>query len=167
MLRVGVSQSSRWESPPDRWARREKPRGLRPLTKPRCWAPPASVFGPVWSLLYLTIGVAGWKLFRSASGRTKALHLVATLAERGRGRPSSSVCGTNARLWSMGSMDSGALGSRNRLTTGEDPVGGIAPVALPRVEHVRHGAERLGQRSRRGDGLTFGDRAHVALSCGL
>jgi benzodiazapine receptor len=45
------------------------------LTKPR-WAPPASVFGPVWSLLYLTTGVAGWKLFRSASGRTKTLHLI-------------------------------------------------------------------------------------------
>jgi tryptophan-rich sensory protein len=44
------------------------------LEKPT-WAPPARTFGPVWSVLYLTIGVAGWRLFRSASGRTKALHL--------------------------------------------------------------------------------------------
>jgi len=44
------------------------------LTKPT-WAPPAGAFGPVWSVLYVTIGVAGWRLFRSGSGRTRALHL--------------------------------------------------------------------------------------------
>jgi len=44
------------------------------LSKP-AWAPPAGAFGPVWSVLYLSTGVAGWRLFRSASGRTKALHL--------------------------------------------------------------------------------------------
>ena len=27
-------------------------------------------------MLYLTTGIAGWKLFRSASRRTKALHLI-------------------------------------------------------------------------------------------
>jgi len=45
------------------------------LRKPR-WAPPASAFGPVWSLLYLATGVAGWRMFRSASNRTKVLHLI-------------------------------------------------------------------------------------------
>ena len=56
-------------------AAKDAPKVYARLTKPR-WAPPASAFGPVWSALYLTMGVAGWRLFRSASGRTKALHLV-------------------------------------------------------------------------------------------
>lgn len=32
------------------------------LVKPR-WAPPTGVFGPVWSVLYVLIGVAGWRLW--------------------------------------------------------------------------------------------------------
>ncbi len=44
------------------------------LQKP-AWAPPAGAFGPVWTVLYLTLGVAGWRLFRSGSARTRALHL--------------------------------------------------------------------------------------------
>ena len=56
-------------------AAKDAPEVYARLTKPR-WAPPASVFGPVWSILYLATGVAGWKLFRSASRRTKMLHLV-------------------------------------------------------------------------------------------
>jgi benzodiazapine receptor len=56
-------------------AAKDAPEVYGRLTKPR-WAPPASTFGPVWSLLYLTTGVAGWRLYRSASARTKTLHLV-------------------------------------------------------------------------------------------
>jgi tryptophan-rich sensory protein len=44
------------------------------LGKPR-WAPPAAVFAPVWSTLYVLIGAAGWRLSANASGRTRALHL--------------------------------------------------------------------------------------------
>ena len=33
------------------------------LTKP-AWAPPASAFGPVWSVLYLLMGVAAWLVWR-------------------------------------------------------------------------------------------------------
>jgi benzodiazapine receptor len=33
------------------------------LSRP-AWAPPAGVFGPVWSLLYLLMGVAAWLVWR-------------------------------------------------------------------------------------------------------
>jgi translocator protein len=33
------------------------------LTKPS-WAPPAWLFGPVWTVLYIMIAVAGWMLWR-------------------------------------------------------------------------------------------------------
>lgn len=41
------------------------------------WAPPASVFGPVWSVLYLLMGVAAWLVWRErrAPGRKAALAL--------------------------------------------------------------------------------------------
>ncbi|MTD58837.1 TspO/MBR family protein [Amycolatopsis pithecellobii] len=38
------------------------------LDKPR-WAPPAGVFGPVWTALYTVIGVAGWRLWTGQAGR--------------------------------------------------------------------------------------------------
>ena len=44
------------------------------LRKP-AWAPPASVFGPVWTLLYTGIGIAGWRLYDVGSPRAKRLHL--------------------------------------------------------------------------------------------
>ena len=41
------------------------------------WAPPASVFGPVWSLLYLLMAIAAWMVWREprSSRRTVALTL--------------------------------------------------------------------------------------------
>ena len=45
------------------------------------WAPPASVFGPVWSLLYILMAVAAWQVWRyrrTVSGATGlALYAVA------------------------------------------------------------------------------------------
>jgi len=36
------------------------------------WAPPNWLFGPVWTLLYLAIAVAGWHLWRQTGGRRTA-----------------------------------------------------------------------------------------------
>ena len=46
------------------------------LAKP-AWAPPAALFGPVWSLLYLLMAVAAWLVWRApvAPGRGAALAL--------------------------------------------------------------------------------------------
>ena len=46
------------------------------LARP-AWAPPAWVFGPVWSVLYLVMGIAAWLVWREqdAKGRCVALAL--------------------------------------------------------------------------------------------
>lgn len=45
------------------------------LRKPR-WAPPAGVFGPVWTALYLLLGVVGWRLTaHPLARRILVLHL--------------------------------------------------------------------------------------------
>ena len=46
------------------------------LVKPG-WAPPGWLFGPVWTVLYLLMGVAAWLVWRRAgwSGATTALSL--------------------------------------------------------------------------------------------
>jgi tryptophan-rich sensory protein len=35
------------------------------------WAPPAGVFGPVWSVLYTLIGIAAWRVWRKGGFQTQ------------------------------------------------------------------------------------------------
>ena len=44
------------------------------LSKP-AWAPPAGVFGPVWSALYALMGIAAWLVWRSPGIKGIALGL--------------------------------------------------------------------------------------------
>ena len=44
------------------------------LSKP-AWAPPAGVFGPVWSVLYTLMGIAAWLVWRSPKSTKPALTL--------------------------------------------------------------------------------------------
>jgi tryptophan-rich sensory protein len=48
------------------------------LSRP-AWTPPASVFGPVWTVLYLLMGIAAWLVWRErgATQRIPALMLFA------------------------------------------------------------------------------------------
>lgn len=39
------------------------------------WAPPAGVFGPVWSVLYLLIGIAAWLVWKARGLRAAQLAL--------------------------------------------------------------------------------------------
>src|SRR5690606_27347371 len=45
------------------------------------WAPPASLFGPVWTVLYLLIGVAAWLVWREAGFVRARLALVLFLVQ--------------------------------------------------------------------------------------
>ena len=53
---------------------RDAPKVYQDLHKPG-WAPPASAFAPVWSTLYVLLAAAGWRLEKTASTPSKALHL--------------------------------------------------------------------------------------------
>ena len=45
------------------------------------WAPPASAFGPVWSVLYLLMGVAAWLVWRNQGAERLRLALALFLTQ--------------------------------------------------------------------------------------
>ena len=45
------------------------------LDKPS-WTPPSWVFGPVWSLLYLLMGISAWQVWRKVESRAAVVPLV-------------------------------------------------------------------------------------------
>lgn len=51
---VGIGSLIGTLTPPGEW--------FESLAKPS-WNPPGAVFGPVWSILYVMIGIAGWRVF--------------------------------------------------------------------------------------------------------
>ncbi len=61
------------------WASRDAPQFYAALNKPD-WAPPAGVFGPAWTVLYLLMAIAAWQVWRvrgfSTAPRTLGLYLV-------------------------------------------------------------------------------------------
>lgn len=61
------------------WASRGAPEFYQQLVKPD-WAPPAGVFGPVWSVLYVLMGIAAWLVWKlrgwSTAPRTLGLYVV-------------------------------------------------------------------------------------------
>jgi benzodiazapine receptor len=50
------------------------------LVRP-AWAPPASAFGPVWSVLYLLMGVAAWLVWRERSASHRGIALTLFVAQ--------------------------------------------------------------------------------------
>lgn len=42
-----------------------------PLIQKPWWTPPSAVFGPVWTVLYLLMGVSAWLIWRDASGAAR------------------------------------------------------------------------------------------------
>ena len=55
---------------------RRAPQVYPRLDKP-AWAPPAELFGPAWTVLYVAIGVAGWRVWTREAGRAAlALHVI-------------------------------------------------------------------------------------------
>ena len=45
------------------------------------WAPPGSAFGPVWSVLYLLMGIAAWLVWRERGARHLSLALTLFIAQ--------------------------------------------------------------------------------------
>jgi benzodiazapine receptor len=61
-------------------ASRDAPTFYAQLSRPS-WAPPAWVFGPVWTLLYTAMGVAAWLVWRGPAGTPRATALALFLVQ--------------------------------------------------------------------------------------
>lgn len=50
------------------------------LERPR-WAPPAGVFGPVWTFLYILMGIAAWRVWRNGGFAAQRVPLTLFLVQ--------------------------------------------------------------------------------------
>jgi benzodiazapine receptor len=50
------------------------------MTRPE-WAPPPGIFGPVWSVLYVLMGLAAWLVWRNTSLRAARVALVLFISQ--------------------------------------------------------------------------------------
>lgn len=64
------------------WASRDAGSFYGELTRP-AWAPPASVFGPVWSALYFLMAIAAWLVWRERGFGGSRAALVLFLVQLG------------------------------------------------------------------------------------
>jgi translocator protein len=64
------------------------------------WAPPASAFGPVWSVLYLLMGVAAWLVWREQHASHRAAALTLFMAQ---------LCANSLWSWLFFAWRNGAL----------------------------------------------------------
>jgi benzodiazapine receptor len=102
---------------------RHAPQIYSRLRKPS-WAPPSTVFGPVWSALYVAIGAAGWRLFASASPPTKTLHLTQLALNGAWPIAFFGIRDKRASLTIIALLD-GALTAEVLMLRREDPVAAI------------------------------------------
>ena len=106
---------------------RDAPATYGRLHKPD-WAPPAGAFGPVWSALYVGIGVAGWRLRGAGSAATKRLHLAQLALNAAWPAVFFTVRDKRASLAVIGALDAVVAAEVLRLRR-EDPV--AAALLLP------------------------------------
>jgi translocator protein len=50
------------------WATFSSVKTWYPLLAKPSWTPPGALFGPVWSVLYVAMAVAGWRVWRKSEG---------------------------------------------------------------------------------------------------
>ena len=55
------------------WATSSNVRAWYPMLRKPTWNPPAWLFGPTWTLLYILMGMAAWRAWRTRHKETRAV----------------------------------------------------------------------------------------------